>query len=418
MLKLVRVKKRSIKEYEKIVGKRAITKIKKLAAGLKKKRVIHINATPVGGGVAEILKNLVPLMKSCGIKTRWYSLHGHYQNFFNVTKEFHNALQGKDATLSDREKLIYLSTIEKIATSLPLRKADFWIIHDPQVLALIDYLPHGQPAIWRMHIDTSAPNPEFWQFILPFIQKYDKVIFSLKDYIHNSINGRRVRVIPPAIDPVVDKNTPMPLKEARRMVEKFGVDSKRPLIIQVSRFDPWKDPQGVVKAYKLAKKKIPALQLAYLGLKIAKDDPEAEIIYRKTKRLAGKDKDIHLFFDPNILDGYPVSEFVRAHQSAADIILQKSTREGFGLTVTEAMWKSKPIIGGNVGGIRLQIRNRYNGYLVNSISECAQKIIYLLNNSKLRNKIGKKAKKSVKENYLITRLLKDYLTVLSDLNKK
>lgn len=415
MLNLVKVKPRSLEDYQKVVGRKAISEIKKLAQKLEGQKVVHINATPFGGGVAEILRSLTPLMNACGIKAQWYSLAGNNEDFFKITKEFHNALQGERISLPESQKKAYLARIKKIAQSLPQIKADIWIIHDPQPLALIDYLPSDKPTLWRCHIDTSDPNPEFWRFLKPYIKKYDQVIFSLKDYVNGSFDKRKVRIVQPAIDPLLKKNSLMPLKAARELLQKFDLDPKRPLMAQISRFDPWKDPQGVVKAYKLAKKEIPKLQLAYFGLKVAQDDPQAEAIYLETEKMVGPDPDIHLFFNPKGFKLRILDEFVRAGQSAAEVIVQKSIREGFGLTVTEAMWKSKPVIGGNVGGIRLQIQNGYNGFLVNSIEECAEKMILLLKNKKLRKKIGKRAKEPVKEKYLITRLLKDYLKILADL---
>jgi trehalose synthase len=240
--------------------------------------------------------------------------------------------------------------MKRVAQDLPKIKADYWVIHDPQVLPLIDYIPHGQPTVWRCHIDTSHPNPDFWKFIKPFVKKYDKIIFSLKDYVHNGTNREKIEIVQPAIDPLLPKNSPMSARAGKMFLKRLGIDPKRPLVAQISRFDPWKDPEGVVKAYKLAKKQIPELQLAYFGLKIAKDDPEADEIYARTKRIAGKDPDCHLIFDPKVLGRRSFDSFVQASQSAADVILQKSTREGFGLTVAEGMWKSKPVIGGRVGG--------------------------------------------------------------------
>jgi trehalose synthase len=407
MLPLVKTSIQKLEKYQDIVSKQLFDEIKKTSKALKGLKVFHVNATPRGGGVAEILKSLVPLMKGVGLKADWYTIPPR-DNFFEITKKMHNALQGRNYkfTFADRKK--YMLHMARTAELMRDMKPDIWVVHDPQPVGAAMFLPGFHPAIFRIHIDLTSPNEGVWKFMESFLGLYDKIVLSSKDFIKKGIKGRAV-IFQPAIDPLNPKNQTMPLDKANEILRNFGINPDKPLVSQVSRFDPWKDPLGVVEAYQLAKKKIPGLQLALVGLFLAKDDPEAERVYAKVKKKAEKDKDIFLFAEVERLGSLKVHVFVNAIQTASEVIIQKSTREGFGLVVTEAMWKEKAVIGGNVGGIRSQIQNNKNGFLISSPREAALKIIRLVENPELGKKIGQKARETVREKFLMPRLLLDYL---------
>lgn len=413
MLPQVPLQKKKIKDYQELISDNLYQEIITLAKKLKNLRVVHINATSLGGGVAEILRTLVPLMLEAGLKAKWYTLPPD-ERFFRITKKIHNLLQGKQDVLAGDEKRIYLDTNKEIAESIKNIKADIWVIHDPQPLPLISYLPDSISSILRLHIDLSNPQKETWDFLLPYIKKYNRVIFSVEDFANKSISKNKIEIFTPAIDPLTDKNKPLNPEYAKGIIQNFEINTDKPLIAQISRFDIWKDPLGVIGAYYLAKKEIPDLQLALVGIFQAQDDPEAIEVFERVKKHAKGDPDIFLFSNlekPNIENDILVNTI----QVASDVILQKSIKEGFGLTVTEAMWKEKPVIGGNVGGIKLQIKNNENGFLVNSPKEAAKRIVQLIKNPELAKKFGKKAQKTVKEKFLIPRLLRDYLRLFADL---
>ncbi len=378
-------------------------------------RVVHLNSTASGGGVAEILQSLVPLMNSLGIATERVVINPEPE-FFKVTKRIHNLLQGAEGTLSAGELEIYYQNIENVAEEIRQNQiaADVWFLHDPQLLPLARLLPKpaDQTWLWVCHIDLTAPNGTVLDTLLPLARDYDQVIVSLSQYVPKGLNGTPpVSIAPPAIDPLTTKNDPLGETEALSLVAAMGIDPERPLMTQVSRFDPWKDPQGVIDAYRLARRYIPGLQLALLGLSLANDDPEAlEVLANVEEHVAG-DPDIHLYFDPN---GLPctVDYVVNAFQVASTVIIQKSTREGFGLTVTEAMWKGAAVIGGNVGGIRVQVEDGVTGYLVDSPEECAQRVVQLFQDPVLRTRMGEAARERVRERFLLPRLALDYLQVV------
>ena len=399
----VTVRKLSLKDYAEIVGEKEINKIRSLAEKLAGKSVVHVNSTSFGGGVSEILHRLVPLMKDVGINAEWKVIKGETE-FFNVTKTFHNALQGKEVELTENMKKVYLRYNELNANLLKV-DYDYVVIHDPQPLAIINYHDKRKGKwIWRCHIDLSQPNKEFWSFLEPFLANYDAYIFSLKKYVKSPLEKRNVAIISPSIDPLSDKNKPLPEDRILSTLERYDVDADRPILTQVARFDPWKDPLGVIDTYKKVKKKMPKVQLLLIT-SMAPDDPEGWIYYEKTARHAGEDYDIHLLTD---LMGVGDLE-VNAFQRASDVALLKSIREGFGMTVTEALWKEVPVVGGNVGGIPLQVINGETGFLVNTVEEAVEKTLYLLKHPEEAEEMGKKGKEHVKENFLITRHLKDYL---------
>ena len=400
ILEEVSVKKKNINKYRRVVGAEVIGGLRLLSDPLKGKRVVHINSTANGGGVAEILMSLVPLQRSLGVDSRWFVVNPPAK-FFEITKKFHNALQGANIKFSRSELDYYLKINKQFGRALKDIKADLFVIHDPQPLASWHFAGRSEPAIARIHIDLSTPNKQLLKFLLPYLNEYDKVIFSLNSFVPKGLPVSKVAIIPPAIDPLVPKNEPMNLKAARKVLAGLGIDIERPIVAQVSRFDPWKDPTGVINAYRLAKKKIVGLQLILLGNATAKDDPESAMMIEKVKKHAGEDPDIHLVnIDNNML--------VNAVQTGADIVLQKSIREGFGLTATEALWKGKPVIAGNVGGLALQIDNPHNGILVEKSTTAAEAIVKLFNDKSFAAELGREAHKSVLKNYLITRLLRDH----------
>ena len=410
-LPVVEIKKKSLDSYVNIVSKEKIEKIKNYSSNLKGLKVLHVNSTAYGGGVAEILQALVPLMRDIGLDAEWRIIHGD-EKFFNVTKAFHNALQGMKIKLSNEMKDIYLKYNKKNAEKFE-GDYDFIVIHDPQPAAIYHFLkPCPGIWIWRCHIDLSNKNMNFWNFIKPYIEIYDSYIFTLKDYAKGGLSKEKINIITPSIDPLAEKNDPLEFNESKEIAKNYGIDTSHPIILQVSRFDPWKDPLGVIDTYKIVKKKFPNVQLVMAG-SMATDDPEGIEYYEKTKSHAGEDPDIFLLTN---LDGVGNKE-INAFQVTSDIIIQKSIREGFGLTVTEGLWKSKPVIGGNVGGIPIQIINGVNGFLVNNINECAEKIIFILKNPEISKKMGEKAKEYVRNNFLITEHLYNYLKLFKQLLK-
>ena len=346
MLILVKTPIQKLEKYKGIISDSLYREINDLAKDLKNLKVVHINSTPRGGGVAEVLKSLVPIMKGVTIKAEWYVVPPR-KKFFGLTKEIHNALQGKEVFLSPDFQKSYQRYTKRFAKLMLDMKADVWIFHDPQPAGIIQFLPDSgfHPIISRIHIDTSNPNLEAWDFIKRFLAKYDKIIFSAKEFVRKDISKEKVVIFPPAIDPLVEKNMPISLFSAKKILESFGINTKKPLISQISRFDPWKDPIGAIKSYKLAKKKIPDLQLALVGFFLAQDDPEAMKVFDTVKKETKGDEDIFLFSNPDQLGRLRVDRLVNAFQQRSDIILQKSIKEGFGLTVAEAMWKQKPVIG-------------------------------------------------------------------------
>ncbi len=412
MLEQVPVEAKTLIDYEPIVGSDVTDEIRKLANRLKGARVVHINATAFGGGVAEILVGLVPLMQNVGLEAEWQVIEGT-DEFFNVTKASHNGLQGMELDFTSEMKDIWKQYNQKNAQAFE-GDYDFIVVHDPQPAGLMHY--HGRAGgkhwIWRCHIDTSHPNLDFWNFYTPFINVHDAGIFTMQQYVGPGVELDPLAVVPPTIDPLSPKNVEIPLADAKKVLTDFGIDLSRPLITQISRFDPWKDPLGVIDAYKIVKAQVPEVQLALVG-SMATDDPEGWSFLDKTSRRAGEDDDIYILHNFHGIGAYEVGCF----QAASDVLIQKSTREGFGLVVTEALWKAKAVIGGNVGGIPLQVIDGKTGYLVNSAQECGEKTLELLQNPQMNEEMGKAGREHVRENYLITRHLRDYLALFSQLTE-
>ena len=408
----VPLRRLSLKDYAEIVGENEINEIRSLAEKLAGKSVVHVNSTSFGGGVSEILRRLVPLMKDVGMNAEWKVIKGE-KEFFNVTKAFHNALQGKETGLTEDMKKVYLRYNELNANLLDL-DYDYVVIHDPQPLAIINYNDERKGKwIWRCHIDLSRPNEEFFGFVEPFLAKYDAFVFSLKDYVKGPLEDKNVAIITPSIDPLSDKNKPLPENQILATLERYDVDPNRPILTQVARFDPWKDPLGVIDAYRKVKKKMPGVQLLLIT-SMAPDDPEGWVYYERTARHAGEDYDIHLLTDLIGVENLEVNVF----QRSTDVALLKSIREGFGMTVTESLWKGVPVVGGNVGGIPLQVVDGITGFLVNTAEEAAQKTLYLLRNPEKAEEMGKRGREHVLRNFLITKHLKEYLNLFTQLSRK
>lgn len=410
MLERVEVQKKSLGDYRDIVGDGLITDILDLAGKLDGARVVHINATAFGGGVAEMLQSLIPLMCDVGLAAEWHVIDGE-EEFFNVTKAFHNGLQGMELPLTDDMKEVWQRYNRRNALAFG-GEYDFVVVHDPQPAGLRHFRgdSSGERWIWRSHIDTSHPNIAYWEFMVPFLRPYQAGIFSMSQYVGEGLGFPELAIIHPSIDPLWPKNRPMDLGQAEQIVRDLGVDLSRPLISQISRYDPWKDPLGVIDVYLIVKDSLPEVQLVLMA-SMASDDPEGWEYLDLTRGHAGDDPDIHLlhFERNNDLE-------VNAFQTRSDVVIQKSVREGFGLVVTEALWKGQAVVGGAVGGIPLQIIDGETGFLVQSIEECAEKVIYLLQHREEAKSMGARAKEHVRQNFLTPRHLRDYLELFRTLS--
>ncbi len=398
--------KQILDSYAAITGQDVIDKLRHLARPLEGKRVVHVNSTRLGGGVAEILHKLVPLLNELGIPTEWEIVEGN-ADFYACTKSFHNGLQGDDVSISDALLRNYEQVNRDNAERLRdvLKDADFVFIHDPQPAPLLQYIPERQGRwIWRCHIDVSRPHRPVWKYLRNFVASYDASIFSLSDFAQPLPHPQYL--VPPSIDPLSEKNIDLSQEEISAIYDRFGIDPERPMVLQVSRFDRFKDPVGVIRAFQIAKRVLPGLQLVLAGGS-ADDDPEGEAVLTEVREAAGSDRDIHILLLPS-----DAHRTINALQRASDIVLQKSTREGFGLTVTEAMWKVKPVIGGNTGGIRLQVLNHHTGFLVSSPEGAALRMRYLLTNRDILDRMGKTAHGFVRDNFLLTRHIAEYLTLM------
>lgn len=401
----------SLNNYASIIGDNETEKIKALAEKISKASVCHVNSTSFGGGVAEILHRLVPLMCDIGLNADWRVIQGS-DEFFNVTKTIHNGLQGMNISLTEQMRKTYLKCNESNAHELDLDH-QFVVIHDNQPAAIISYYSARTGKwVWRCHIDFSAPNMAMWRFLAPYVQLYDAAIFSMQKYVRPDLKTPKIAIIPPSIDPLGNKNKEISESLTSKILERYDVDPNKPIITQVARFDPWKDPLGAIDVYRIVKKKIPDVQLLLIS-SMAHDDPEGWFYYEKTARHAGEDYNIHLLTD---LIGVKDLE-VNAFQRATNVALQMSTREGFGLSVTEALWKGVPVIGREVGGIPLQIIDGSTGFLVSDVKEAAEKTLHLLKHPEEAKRIGGKGRKYVLKNFLITRHLKDYLKLFMGLVK-
>ncbi|MFL5349157.1 MAG: glycosyltransferase [Hyalangium sp.] len=387
----------TVEDYEPFIGQQAVERIMAKGRQLAGRSVAHVNSTYYGGGVAEILSSLTLLMRTLGLDAEWRIIQGP-PDFFSITKKMHNALQGAPIRLTDIKKEIY----EDVAFQNAVRNRfdhDYVVVHDPQPLPLVQFSRKRGPWIWRCHIDTAQPSREIWEYLAGYIEQYDALIASAEEYLQ----PLRVPqlIFQPAIDPFSILNRELPEGEVERRLRHYGVPLDLPLVVQVSRFDRWKDPQGVIRAFQLARRKRDCT-LVLVG-NVATDDPEGPEVYESL--LGAKEERIL------ILSGEDTS-FVNALQRRAAVVLQKSLREGFGLTVSEAMWKRTPVIGGNVGGIRHQIDDGVNGFLVSSVEETADRIVLLLSDEDLRRRMGEAAREKVRQRFLMTRYLEQYLDLL------
>ncbi|MBN1662291.1 MAG: glycosyltransferase [Deltaproteobacteria bacterium] len=394
----------SIDLYRDVVGDPVVDQLRRLGERLQDVRIVHVNSTREGGGVAEILNWMVPLMNDLGLNATWEVIEGN-GDFFTVTKSIHNGLQGYPVTLHKKDWDVYEAVnnnnIERLAPLLG--DADVVIIHDPQPAALLKHMARRRGMwIWRAHIDISRPHHPVWKALKPFVQEFDAGIFSLNSFAQ--VLPHEQFIIAPSIDPLSEKNMPLDKKFISGVAREFNLDQTRPLIVQISRFDRFKDPIGVIEAYRMVRRVNP-VQLVLAGSG-ATDDPEGKEIFDEVMEAADNDPDIHVLLLPP-----DAHRQINALQRLADIVIQKSTKEGFGLTVTEGLWKGKPVIGGDVGGIRLQVISHYTGYLVNSPEGAAHRIRYLLHHRAKMREMGKTAREFVRENFLLTRQIREYLTL-------
>ena len=406
MLQLVDVTPQPVDAYIPVVGEAVVQELRQLAEPLKGLRVAQINATPYGGGVSELLRSLVPLEQSLGLAADWRVITGD-QRFFATTKQLHNALQGAQFAPTAEVREIYLTYSARNAQLLET-PYDVIIVHDPQPAALRKLSkPGGARWVWRCHIDTSQPDPDAWAFLEPFLAVYDAAVFTMQEFVPPGFTAPHIAIIPPGIDPLSPKNLRLPRDLARRALAWLGIDLQKPLIAQVARFDPWKDPRGVIAAYRLARQEVPNLELALVG-SMALDDPEAWDIYRCIMEEKMLDPSIRVYTN---LTG--VSSFeVNALQRLSRVIVQKSIREGFGLVVSETLWKCTPVVAGKTGGIPLQAPPGVGGYLVTSVEETAEKIVRLLKDPGEARILAERGQEHVKQHFLVTRLLADELRLL------
>lgn len=409
MLRVELSKKVKLDDYESIVGEEQIQQVKKLAEQLKGISITHVNSTAFGGGVAEILHSMIPLLRDIGLDVHWEVIKGDL-NFFNVTKKIHNALQGANLMLSKEEEHTYFE-YNRMNSEQTILDTDIVVVHDNQPAALIQFYPNKKNKwIWRCHVDLSTPNLAVWNFLEQYIRKYDAAIFTAKEYVVPSLTVPTLTIRPPSINPLSDKNCELKDSEVISVLERYDIKTDQPIITQVGRFDPWKDPSGAIDVYRIVKKQFPQTQLLLIA-GMATDDPEGWLYFEKTARHAGEDPDIHLLTD---LKGVKDTE-VNAFQRASQVVLQMSTREGFGLTVTEALWKGVPVVARRVGGIPLQIIENSNGFLVDTVEQAAERTLCLLKNVEMAKQMGLNGKEYVKNNFLIISHIRDYMTLFKNL---
>jgi trehalose synthase len=412
MLQRVAVGRWSLDAYRDVVPERILVELREQAQALAGARILHINATSYGGGVSELLRSSVPLLRDLGLAVDWKVIAGR-ADFFKATKALHNGLQGASQAPTEAEKAAWLDCARENVHEID-GGYDFIVVHDPQPAALRAMYGKGDARwVWRCHIDTSEPNPETWAFLRPYLAEFDAAVFTMAQFVPPDLPVARVRTIPPAIDPLSPKNFELADETARQILDWIGVTMPGRLVTQVSRFDAWKDPLGVIAAYRLAREEIPELQLALVG-SMALDDPEGWDVYRQVAEHAGDDELIHLYTN---LTGVSNVE-VNAFQRLSDVVVQKSIREGFGLVVSESMWKGTPVVAGRAGGIPLQMPEGIGGLLVDSVEECAEALLKLLGDRALAKQLGDAGREHVREHFLLPRLLADELRLLGELGTR
>jgi len=387
-----------IEDYERLIGAETVARIKAKAKRLQDLRIVNVNSTYYGGGVSQLLSSTTLLMNRLGLRVGWRTIHGS-PDFFTVTKKMHNALQGGDINWSERKQEIYEREVYENSLLNHLTH-DIVVVHDPQPLPLIKYYRKGGPWVWRCHIDLGAPHQELWSYLSPYVERYDAAILSSRDYAQDLITPQVFFM--PAIDPFSSVNEDMSDDEVNARLAHFSIPTDLPLVVQVSRFDTWKDPQGVIDAFNIVRQEMPC-RLVLLG-NVATDDPEGPQVYES---LLGQQ------CDDIIIISHQDGALVNALQRKAAVVLQKSLREGFGLTVSEAMWKGTPVIGGDVGGIKLQIEDGVNGFLVSSVEQAAERISCLLKDADMRHEMGVKARETVRQKFLLSRYLEQYLDLFN-----
>jgi trehalose synthase len=397
--------------YRPLVGDALIDEVNELAGRLHGIRVCHVNATAAGGGVAELLERLVPIYRALGIEAEWLVIHGD-KEFFAVTKGFHNGLQGAEFPITTSIAQEYLDHNRASAESLDA-KYDVIVVHDPQPVAIRHYAASSTAKwAWRCHIDSSAANAEVWGFLAPYVMQYDAAIFTMAQFVPPTFAMDRVVLIPPAIDPFSVKNLPIPNELCRQVVASYGINLREPVLLQVSRFDPWKDPLGVIRAYQLVKRERPGVQLVLIGA-MAGDDPEGWQMLETIHAARNDDVDIYVLTNQTGVG----SMVVNAFQRGVDVVIQKSLREGFGLVVSEALWKSKPVVAGAAGGIPMQFPDDHRDFLVTSVEECADKVLRLLENPQVAREFGAAGAEHVRKHFLLPRMVRDELRLLCELLK-
>ncbi len=409
MLETVDVGERLLEDYQGIAPEAVLDELTRVASELRGVRVLHLNATPYGGGVSELLRSVVPLLNDLGLIADWKIISGD-NAFFEATKAMHNALQGAAAGLTKQQRDAYLVNAEHNARLLE-EEYDIIVVHDPQPAAILPL--HGKGSarwIWRCHIDTSHPNREAWDFLRHHLVEYDAAVFTMSEFVPPDFPVPRVEVIPPAIDPLSPKNLLLPEATAKQVLEWIGVRLSRPLITQVARFDPWKDPLGVIAAYRLAREEVPDLRLALVG-SMALDDPEGWEVYQRIQAEARRDPGVHVFTN---LTGVGNIE-VNAFQQLSRVVVQKSIREGFGLVVSEALWKGTPVVAGKAGGIPLQMADGVGGVLVENVEDCARATVHLLRHPQEARELGEQGRARVREHFLLPRLLLNEVSLMLNL---
>jgi len=416
VLERVPLLEKHLDDYLDVVGEEAIAHLRELAAPLAGARVLHLNATPYGGGVAELLATHVPLLRSVGIDAEWHVMHGS-DEFFAITKNVHNALQGAEIDWTPAMQRVFLERSLENALALEA-DWDFVVAHDPQPAAILTFLRESALAnsnaqwVWRCHIDLTAANQTVWEFFRPFVEQYAASVWTMPEFVPPSLKMDRVVHAPPCIDPLSVKNLDLPAPFCIEIAKQYGIDPNRPIVCQVSRYDPWKDPVGVIEAFRMVREQVKDVQLVLAG-SMATDDPEGFRVWEQTEVARAGDPDIHLLSNLHQVGAVQINAF----QRISDVMVQKSLREGFGLTVSEALWKGRPVVGGRAGGIKLQIHEGDDGYLVDSIDECAHRVIDLLADPDGAVAMGDRGREHVRANFLSTRELGDWLQLFGDLQE-
>jgi trehalose synthase len=395
----------SFEAYRPLVDRELLDEVTELARSLRDLRICHLNSTSNGGGVAEILGREIPLLQALGIEAEWQILPGD-DEFFAVTKGLHNGLHGGRFEVTPEASALYLRQNEAAAATLT-DEYDVYVVHDPQPAALCRFRRRtGERWIWRSHVDSSTPDVGVWGFLRPFVEEYDAAVFTMKEFVPADLRIPRLQTIPPAIDPLSTRNMDIPSEFSRRVMSDLGIDLARPVVTQISRFDPWKDPLGVIEAYRLARQEIRGLQLVLAGA-LADDDPEGRTVLEQVEDVAAADPDIFIFTNLGNLE-------VNVFQRSADVVVQKSLREGFGLVISETLWKRRPMVAGDAGGIPMQVPAPYHGFLVDSVEDCAEKLTELLRDADLRRAYGEAGHQHVRSHFLLPHLVRDDLRLIAE----